>query len=427
MLQILLQLSMLMPMASRGRARNGQGSIKARKLVNGTVVYDAWSPPLIDPVTGKKTRYPKRGLPSETAAARWIAKTVADNEAGRKVVAARGGLTVDEVAERWQKASSIKASTAEMYVYNYKYQASHLIGSTPIGSIRSTHIDTLFSTLRAKYSPSVLVILIRALTHFWDYAVRDGQAAVNVIKESPWRSKLYREEEAQRAERVTMREDEEGGLIRVFTPDQFRTLVESERIPAYRHLWQFIVLTGARRGEALGLRWSDVDHERRLIWLRDNTVHAGGKLMTVNTPKGNRRRRIYVSDETLRLLDAQRELVEGFREKYGDDWQEHDLVFPRYAPHRIAVEPMGGRQNPKAVSETFLRRTRTLGLPHITLHGLRHTCASAMYAEGTDIKTIQDHLGHRVDVTTLVYVHTDTATKREAVTRVVDYLGRKSA
>jgi integrase len=144
-----------MTTAARGRARHGQGSIKARKLVNGTVVYDAWSPPLIDPVTGKKTRYPNRGLPSETAAAGWIAKTVADN-----------------------------------------------------------------------------------------------------------------------------------------------------------------------------------------------TVHAGGKLMTVDMPKGGRRRRIHLSDETLRLLDAQKEIVERFRGKYGDDRQHHDLVFPRYAQHRITVQPMGGRQNP---------------------------------------------------------------------------------
>lgn len=422
----MLQTLMLGGMATRGRARNGQGSIKARKLVNGTVVYDAWTPPLTDPRTGQKKRYPKRGHKSEKAAAKWIAETVSKNDAGHAIIAARGGLTVDEVAALWQKASPVKASTTETYMQTYRWLAQPLIGSRPIAEMRSTQLDTLFSNLRGKHTPGVLIPLVRALAHFWDYAVRDGKTAVNIVRESPWRAKLYREEAARKAERTTMREDQEDGLIRVFTPEQIRTLIENEQQPNYLHLWAFIVLTGARRGEALGLRWSDVDFERRLIWLRDNTVQVGDKVMTVDSPKGNRRRRIYVSDETLAVLDRQRHLVSEHAQKRGDAWEDHDLVFPRLMGQGRATEPLGGRQIPKTVSKAFLRRTRQLGLPEIKLHGLRHTCASAMYAEGVDIKTIQDHLGHRVDVTTLVYVHTDTETKRDAVTRVVDYLGRAS-
>ncbi|WP_113702767.1 tyrosine-type recombinase/integrase [Nonomuraea lactucae] len=410
-------------MSARNRARNGQGTISPRQLKNGTTVYDAWTPPLIAPETGKKRRYPKRGLLNEKEAAKWIAKTISDVEAGNAVIEKRGGLTVDQIAERWATSSALKASTTADHVYNYRNMARARIGSEPIASLRSTHIDALFASLSKKYAPSVMILLIRALSNFWDYAVRDGKARSNIIKESPWRAKLYREAEDRKAEKLAEREDDEDGIIKVFTPEQVRTLVEMERNEGYRLLWQFIVLTGARRGEALGLRWSEVDFEKQVIWLSDNTVRAGGQIMTVDTPKGNRKRRIYASDDVLEVLQEQKRHIERAR-KWFDDWQEHDLVFPRAFRHRIAKEPVGGRMDPKAVSEVFLRRTRSLRLPEIGLHGLRHTCASAMYANGVDIKTIQDHLGHRVDVTTLVYVHTDAATKREAVTRVVDYINR---
>ncbi len=413
-------------MATRSRARNGQGTITPRQLKSGKTVYDAWTPPLIDPDTGQKRRYPKRGLSDEKAAAKWIGDTIRTVEAGNALIERRGGPTVDEIAQRWAASSPLKRSTIEQALYTYETMAQKLIGSKPIGRMRSTDMDALLSGLADRYAPSVMVLLMRAISNFWDYAVRDKAAQSNIVKESPWRAKLYRAADDRKAERLAEKEEKDGDLIKVFLPEQARTLLEMERDTGYRMLWSFILLTGARRGEALGLRWSDIDFDNRTVWLRDNTVRAGRKILTEKTPKGNRKRRIYVPEEAVEVLREQERYLEQAR-KWFPEWEEHDLVFPRAFRHRIAKEPVGGRQDPKAVSEVFLRRTRTLVLPEIGLHGLRHTCASAMYSAGVDIKTIQDHLGHRIDVTTLVYVHPDQATKREAVTRVVDYMRRESA
>lgn len=408
---------------SKGRSRNGSGTVSPRETASNKIVYDAWTPPLVDPGSGRKKRFPKRGFTTAQAAQAWINKTVSEVQAGSRIIERRGGgPTVDAIAELWAESSTLKASTIADHLYNYRNMAKGIIGDRPIARVRSTDIDAMFAVLNKRYSPAVLVLLVRALVNFWDYAVRDGKATVNVVKESPWRAKLYRDAESRRAERAIEREDIDGGLIRVFTPEQARTLIELERQDGYRNFWQFILLTGARRGEGLGVRWSDVDFDQKTIWLSENTVRAGGKILTVDTPKGNRRRRIYVPDEVLEVLRAQQRFIDREKLRRGNEWQEHDLVFPRTQRHSRAVEPYGGRYDPKAVSETFRRRCRSLSLPEIKLHGLRHTWASAAYASGVDLKTIQDHLGHRVNITTLVYVHVDTQTKKEATVRVVDWL-----
>ncbi|MEU4579957.1 site-specific integrase [Nonomuraea sp. NPDC023979] len=412
-------------MAERKRARNGQGTITPRKLASGSTVYDAWAS-IKDPQTGKTLRPGKRGHKTEDEAARWIRKTMEAAEAGTRVVAMRGGPTVSEAAEAWTKVTHLKESSWKLYYARYLSTVAPLIGTEPISKVRQTHIDQLLSTLRQTHAPGTLITAIKALTHIWDYAVANGDATGNVIKSSPWPARIAREDKAARIEREQDKEDQDGGLIRVFTPEQIARLFEYERKIGLRHLWQFIASTGVRRGEALALLWSDVDLGKRIIRIRRNVTAVNREIIHLDSPKSNRPRRLYVDDSVIALLQAQQAFLAECRQRHGDAWNEHDLVFPYADARKDASSRPGEWHNPTNISDAFSRRLRMLDMPRITLHGLRHTWASAAYAAGVDLKTIQDHLGHRVDITTLVYVHTDQEAKREAVTRVVDYLGRSA-
>jgi integrase len=409
-------------MAPRGRARNGQGTISPRKLADGTIVYDAWTPELLDPETGKMKRFAKRGHKTEAAAAAWIRGKVRAIENGEAAEQRQGGATVDKVVERWAKSSTLKASTIAGHLQVYRLLAKPIIGPRPIAEIRSTDIDRLFSTLTREKSATYVALLARALGNIWAYAVRDGATKIDAVKDSPWPQKVYQQVRDDKIEKGLREDDTEEGLIKVFTPEQTRTLITHERRKDLRHFWGFVVHTGARRGEACALRWEDVDLDRGVVWLSENHVHAGGKAMTVDTPKSNRRRRIPIPPELVEVLREQEAYLEERRAHFGDAWKECGLVFPTTTFARAEGKSVGQHMDPQAVSDTFLRRTKKLGLPNITLHGLRHTYASALFIQGVDIATIQKLLGHRLVITTFVYVHIDRETLREATTRVVDYL-----
>lgn len=410
------------PSKGRGRARNGQGTVTPRKLSDGTTVYDAKTPKVFDPDAGKERRIPRKGFKTEAEASQWIATTMTGLRNGERIRERRGGPTVGEVVEPWAKASTLKPSTIAGHLNMLRLMGGELMDE-PIGKVRSTDLDLFLSGLLKRYKPTTVALLCRALVNIWDYAIRAGLTSVNAVRESPWVSKIYQMVRDDRAERVLRKEEEsEEGLIKVFTPEQTNTLLSMERRKDYRRIWEFIVKCGTRRGETVGLRWSDVDLEKGMVWLSDNVVYAGGKIMTVDTPKGNRRRRIFIAPEVIDLLQEQKRAIEEAKAKFGEEWKDHDLVFPRMFRPRGEGQVIGGHLDPQSLTEVFSRRCRTLGLPEITLHGLRHTWASTAYAAGVDIKTIQKHLGHRFDITTLVYIHTDSDTQKEAVVRVVDHL-----
>lgn len=410
---------------SRSRARNGSGTVTPRLLADGkTRVYDALTPKVYDPTQERERRIPKRGHKSEQAAQEWINQTVRDLENGRKVIERRGGPTVDEVVEGWAKTSTLKNTTVAGYRGAYEWLAQGHIGRKAISKLRGPDIDELLSTLRQEYTAASVALLCRALVSVWEYALRAGKVNANYAKESPWVGKIYQEVRDNRAEKVMrLEEDSDEGLIKVFTPEQTQIFLQSDRRKDYRRLFEFIVTTGARRGEALGLRWEDVDLERGIIWLSENHTFTGGRRITASSPKGNRRRRIFIAPEVVELLREQWAYLEARREYWGEEWKEYGLVFPRAEIRpRGGDQVIGGHQDPNSVTGAFTNRCRRYGLPEITLHGLRHTCATAMLLAGVDIKTIQKHMGHRLDITTLVYLHPDSRTQREAVTRVVDYV-----
>ena len=152
--------------------------------------------------------------------------------------------------------------------------------------------------------------------------------------------------------------------------------------------------TGLRRGELLGLKWSDIDFANRVIRVQRQVARINGEIVEAPLKTKNSYRNISISEDTAEVLRAQKEKVDS------------EYVFP---------SPNGGPISPDSVNHMLQRVLERAGLPKVRFHDLRHTFATIALQNGVDIKTVSGMLGHYSAGFTLdTYAHVTTAAQKEA-------------
>ena len=176
----------------------------------------------------------------------------------------------------------------------------------------------------------------------------------------------------------------------------------------YHALWVLLATTGMRRGEALGLRWSDVDLDAGRLRIVQTIIQVGSKV-TIGEPKTARGRRPIALDAgTVTVLREHRRRSVEERMLVGPDFKDRGLVFHH---------PNGSCLKPDAVSATFDRRVRRAALQPLTLKGLRHTWATLALERGIHPRVVQERLGHSTIAITLgIYSHVAPTLHDEAAT-----------
>jgi integrase len=156
-------------------------------------------------------------------------------------------------------------------------------------------------------------------------------------------------------------------------------------------LYHLIAFTGLRRGEACGLRWSDLDLTRGTLTVAQQIVQLGWAT-EIGRPKSEAGdRTIALARETVTELKVHRTRQNRDRLAHGAGWLDTDLVF---------TNPDGSPLHPADVTKQFLRLTRDADLPPIRLHDLRHGTATHAHAAGIDIEVVQEMLGHSSEALT---------------------------
>ena len=160
-----------------------------------------------------------------------------------------------------------------------------------------------------------------------------------------------------------------------------------DKTRAHRHfsLWAFLMLTGCRRGEALGLRWVDVDLDRARAQVQQTIGKAGGKIVVGTTKSGAGRRPVALDTDLVEVLMRHRVAQDAEKDLIGAEYDDHGLVF---------ANPDGSPLYPEGVSRMFGEQAEKAGLPKIRLHDCRHTWATLALQAGVHPKVVQERLGH---------------------------------
>ncbi len=177
-----------------------------------------------------------------------------------------------------------------------------------------------------------------------------------------------------------------------------QAILEAADGTIYRDLVLVAVRTGLRRGELLGLRWTDVDLARGQLTVRHSLERIKGQGLVLTDLKAEKSlRRIPLTRDVRQTLhqikkdQAERKLI------LGQAYQDHNLVFCQANWDFI---------RPEQLSTQFKRFAREAGVPGATLHSLRHTFASMLLSRGAAPGEVQALLGHESIVTTMdTYSH----------------------
>jgi len=171
---------------------------------------------------------------------------------------------------------------------------------------------------------------------------------------------------------------------------------------------------GLRQGEALGLRWEDIHFEAGTLTTRVTLQRVDGAYVLVEPKTDRSRRTVKLPDRCLESLRAHKIRQDGERERIGESWQEWGLVY---------TQADGTPLSRHTVTRRFQRILDQAGMRKHRFHDLRHTCATLLLAQGVQMRTIMEILGHSQIATTAdIYAHVLPVLMADAATKMDEAL-----
>jgi len=373
--------------------------------------------------SGERRRVRKGGFAAREAA-------VAALEAVTAPVALEPGLATGEWLGRWLESRvSLRASTRRGYAAHVRGYLVPYLGAIPLAALTAGDVQAMFTAiardetaLGRPVSAATLHRVHATLRAALNGAVRAGLIAVNPGR-WPELPKAARPRPQVWTPALTGRWEREGWrpAVGVWTAAQtaeFLRQVRGHRLYALFHL---VALRGLRRGEAAGLRWSDLDLDAGTLTVAGQLQQLGGR-MDLAPPKSDAGRRVIALDRsTVAALREHGARQRASRDAAGARWAETGYVFTT-----LTGKPVG----PDRLTRLFRKLVIASGLPPVTLHGLRHGAATLALAAGTDLKVVQDQLGHStivVTADTYTSVLPETARSAAELTAALLFPARRAA
>lgn len=187
----------------------------------------------------------------------------------------------------------------------------------------------------------------------------------------------------------------------VWNEEELRTFLDVAAGDALAPLWFLLALEGMRRGEALGLRWRDIDWKNGAANIVQTVIldkaNGGTAAIQQRTKTQSGSRPVKLTAATLEALTEHRDRQAFARKAAGELWHVNDL---------IVCTSLGTPINPRNVTRSFERLVKAAGVPLIRVHDMRHGAATMLLRAGMNPKIVSERLGHsKVSITLDIYSH----------------------
>jgi integrase len=321
-----------------------------------------------------------KNFDSQRAAKTWIMEKRGQIEQGLSYNAAT--TTLGQFLAGWleTKKSKLRLHTYEQYRRTIrKYIEPHL-GDLRFSDLTPDRIQAFYSRLQAQGVTARPVQVVHSVLH----SALEHAARLGLVTRNP--ADLVMAPGTKKAQLSIWDESQ---------VSQFLVAIKGQRNEILYHL---ALATGMRRGELLGLQWTDIDWQAGILRVERQVIEPEGGSFEFQEPKTNYgQRAIQLGPGLVGRLRQQLNLVGLARAFARDKWKEHNLIFP---------STVGTPQNGYNLSKEFHRLCQAAGVPEIRLHDLRHTSASLMLNHGIPLIVVSRILGHsKPSITMDIYGH----------------------
>lgn len=353
--------------------------------------------------SGKRRRKWGDGHDTKRSAERALTNILAKLDQGLYFIPSK--VLLGEFLDEWLTAvrPRLRETTFESYSRNLNLHVVPRIGHVRLQALTARRLNTLYGELldsgrrdgRGGLSPRTVRYIHTMLHTALRDAERWGMASRNV---------------ASMANPPTLRRGE--GQIHAWDARQLATFLASVKSDRLYAAFVLAATSGMRRGELLGLRWSDVDLDAAVITVKRALVTVRHELLFSPPKTAHGRRPIPLDSVTVGALRGHRRLQAEERLAMGADYQDGDLLFARQD---------GTPLHPEAFAKVFDRRVSRSALPRIRFHDLRHTYATIALMAGVHPKVVSERLGHSgIAITLDTYSHVLPSLQRGAADVVAE-------
>ena len=325
-------------------------------------------------------------------------------------------ITLNELFDTYMSTKELKQSTRTNYMYMYKNYVSDVIGKRRIGSIKYSDIKKFYNSLilEKKFKPNSMEIINTILHPVFTMAVRDGYIRMN--PSDGVMAEIKKSHNWEKPKRHALTEEQQAKFIDF--------VASSETYNHWLPLLTVFLGTGCRVGEIIGLTWDDCNFAEGIISINHNLIYRqqdDGKCeMHITTPKTESGKRIVPMFEAVRkalLQEKKQQMKQGFNSTIIDGYS--GFIFTNrcgyvHNPQTInrAIKRIYTACNEQEVEQAKKEHRQPVLIPHFSVHNLRHTFCTRFCENETDLKIIQEIMGHS-DITTTMNIYNEATKERK--------------
>ena len=308
-------------------------------------------------------------------------------------------MLVDAWFDYWIgiKKQTVRPNTVRNYTERYERNIKSVIGDKLLGDVKPIHCQKVFSNMAEEGYRSTTIYQTRiTLYSMFEFAKENDVLVSNPCKKS-LKSDMGKPSDKKEA----------------LTIDVQKKFLEAVVGYSYENQYQFVLQTGLRTGELIGLRWSDIDFEKRTMKI-ERTMEFRYKVgeWRVGPPKSKSGyRTIPLTDEAIRILENQRTKNKSLK-LVPMEWRDIVFLCRNGTPVKNSTYDTG-----------LFKYCDRIGIPRFSMHVLRHTFATRCIEGGMKPKTLQKILGHsNIGITMNLYVHITEDEKQREIDLVAEAL-----